>query len=109
MQTKNNSQTWNFQNSYIELPTKLYSKQLPTPISKPEIFYFNDSLAKDLGLENLLVVTTLVFLSNLIPSPSRILTILSKKETCISAFSLPLIENSTTEHLECRGSIILFL
>ena len=51
MQTKNNSQTWNFQNSYIELPTKLYTKQLPVSVKNPQIIYFNKSLAKELGLE----------------------------------------------------------
>jgi len=51
MQTKNNSQTWNFQNSYIELPVKLYTKQLPVSVKNPQIIYFNKSLAKELGLE----------------------------------------------------------
>ena len=51
MQTKNNSQTWNFQNSYIELPTKLYTKQLPVSVKNPQIIYFNKSLAKELGLD----------------------------------------------------------
>ena len=51
MQTKNNSRTWNFQNSYIELPTKLYMKQLPVSVKNPQIIYFNKGLAKKLGLE----------------------------------------------------------
>ena len=51
MQSKNNSQTWNFQNSYIELPTKLYTKQLPVSVKNPQIIYFNKGLAKELGLE----------------------------------------------------------
>jgi len=51
MQSKNNSQTWNFQNSYIQLPTKLYTKQLPVSVKNPQIIYFNKSLAKELGLE----------------------------------------------------------
>jgi len=51
MQSKNNSQTWNFQNSYIELPAKLYTKQLPVSVKNPQIIYFNKSLAKELGLE----------------------------------------------------------
>jgi len=51
MQSKNNSQTWNFQNSYIELPTKLYTKQLPVSVKNPQIIYFNKSLAKELGLD----------------------------------------------------------
>ena len=51
MQSKNNSQTWNFHNSYIELPNKLYTKQLPVSVKNPQIIYFNKSLAKELGLE----------------------------------------------------------
>ena len=51
MQIKNNSQTWNFQNSYIELPTNLYKKQLPASVKNPQIIYFNNGLAKELGLE----------------------------------------------------------
>ena len=51
IQPQVNSQTWNFQNSYIELPTKLYTKQLPVSVKNPQIIYFNKSLAKELGLE----------------------------------------------------------
>jgi len=51
MQTKINSQTWNFQNSYVELPAKLYMKQLPVSVKNPQIIYYNMSLAKELGLE----------------------------------------------------------
>ena len=51
MPTKGNSQTWNFNNSYIELPAKLYMKQSPTSVINPQIFYFNSELAMELGLE----------------------------------------------------------
>jgi len=51
MQTKINSQTWNLKNSYIELPAKLYMKQLPVAVKNPQIIYFNMGLAKELGLE----------------------------------------------------------
>ena len=46
-----NNQTWNLQNSYIELPSTLYINQLPNSVRKPQIIYFNRSLAKELGLE----------------------------------------------------------
>ena len=45
-----NNQTWNFQNSYIKLPTELYFKQFPTSVKNPKIIYFNSSLAKELGI-----------------------------------------------------------
>ena len=51
MLTKGNSKTWNFQNSYIELPAKLYRKHLPILVKNPQIIYFNSGLAKELGLE----------------------------------------------------------
>jgi len=51
MLTKGNSKTWNFQNSYIELPAKLYKKHLPISVKNPQIIYFNSGLAKELGLE----------------------------------------------------------
>ena len=51
MLTNGNSQTWNFQNSYIELPAKLYMKQFPISVKNPQIIYFNTGLAKELGLE----------------------------------------------------------
>ena len=51
MLTNGNSQTWNFQNSYIELPAKLYMKQFPISVKNPQIIYLNTGLAKELGLE----------------------------------------------------------
>ena len=39
----------------------------------------------------------------------RIKLSLLKNSTAISCFCFPLIEKSTTAHLECKGSIILFL
>ena len=50
MHMKINSQTWNFQNSYIELPANLYIKQLPISVKNPQIIYINKGLAKELGL-----------------------------------------------------------
>ena len=51
MQTKINNQSWNFQNSYIKLPAKLYMKQMPVSVKNPQIIYYNMNLAKELGLE----------------------------------------------------------
>lgn len=42
---------WNFDNSYIHLPEKFYSKQGPTPVSSPELVILNKSLSKSLGLD----------------------------------------------------------
>ena len=50
IQPQVNSQTWNFQNSYVELPAKFYIKQLPVSVKNPQIIYYNMSLAKELGL-----------------------------------------------------------
>ena len=48
---KNKNQHWNLENSYIKLPSKLYSKQLPEKFVNPKTLYFNSNLALDLGLE----------------------------------------------------------
>ena len=70
MLTNRNSQTWNFQNSYIELPAKLFMKQLPISVNNPQIIYFNKDLAKELGLEFISENQTMVadyFSGNKIP------------------------------------------
>lgn len=51
MPTKNNKQDWNWHNSYLELPEKLYSKQAPSPVPEPSLIYWNEALAEQLGLE----------------------------------------------------------
>ncbi len=50
MPTKNNKQDWNWQNSYLQLPDKLYSKQAPAPVPEPSLLYWNEALAEQLGL-----------------------------------------------------------
>ena len=42
---------FNFDNSYLDLATDLYSELAPTAVAKPEIVLFNEPLARDLGLE----------------------------------------------------------
>ena len=43
---------WNLDNSYISLPKMFYSRINLNPVPKPELVIFNDSLAKDLGLNS---------------------------------------------------------
>lgn len=45
------NKNWNIENSYINLPSKFYSKQLPEKVLNPKIKYFNSKLAVELGLE----------------------------------------------------------
>ena len=47
----NNNQNWNIKNSYLKLPSKFYSQQLPEKVIDPKKVYFNSELALDLGLE----------------------------------------------------------
>ena len=47
----NKQQNWNIENSYLKLPSQLYSEQLPTKFNNPKKIYFNSNLALDLGLE----------------------------------------------------------
>jgi len=41
---------WNFDNSYARLPKIFFINHLPTPVSKPKLIVFNDSLAEILGV-----------------------------------------------------------
>ena len=41
---------WNFDNSYIHLPEKLYTKQQPIPVQSPKLVVLNKTLAQMLGL-----------------------------------------------------------
>ena len=47
---KINNQSWNFENSYIELPKTLYKKQLPVPVIDPQLVYLNIEQLNELGL-----------------------------------------------------------
>lgn len=42
---------WNFDNSFIHLPDKLYTPQNPTPVRSPKMVVLNKPLAKSLGLD----------------------------------------------------------
>ena len=46
-----NNKNWNINNSYLKLPSKLYSEQLPEKVANPKIIHFNSNLALELGLE----------------------------------------------------------
>ena len=43
-------ESWNFDNSYIHLPEKLFTKQDPAPVKEPKLIALNNPLAKELGL-----------------------------------------------------------
>ena len=54
MGSKSESKTaggWRFDNSYTRLPEALYSRVGPTSVEKPGLAVFNESLARDLGLD----------------------------------------------------------
>ncbi len=42
---------WNFDNTYLKLPSPMLSKVEPTPVKNPEIIIFNHDLSKDIGLD----------------------------------------------------------
>jgi len=42
---------WRFDNSYARLPEVLFSHVGPVPVEKPGLIIFNESLARDLGLD----------------------------------------------------------
>ena len=54
MGAKSESKTsvgWKFDNSYARLPAALYARVDPVPVTKPEFSVFNESLARELGLD----------------------------------------------------------
>jgi uncharacterized protein YdiU (UPF0061 family) len=64
---------WNLDNSYAELPAKLYSNLNPTPSNSPSLVVFNDPLAKSLGLNPLALQSKEgvdVFAGNRVPQGS---------------------------------------
>ena len=68
---KNSNQNWNIENSYLKLPSELYSKQSPEKVVNPKKIYFNSDLAFDLGLDFLSEVEILDYFSgNKIPKGS---------------------------------------
>ncbi|MFI8575539.1 YdiU family protein [Rossellomorea aquimaris] len=48
--TKGNETGWNIENSYARLPDSFFTKQDPTPVSKPALIVINDAVAESLGL-----------------------------------------------------------
>lgn len=42
---------WNFDNTYVELPEKFYTKLPPTPVAEPRLVLLNERLADALGLD----------------------------------------------------------
>ncbi|MCH8475986.1 MAG: YdiU family protein [Opitutales bacterium] len=47
------AQPWKWEHSYATLPARCFSRINPTPVSRPRLYAFNESLAEDLGLETL--------------------------------------------------------
>ena len=42
---------WKFDNSYVRLPAPLYARVEPVPVTSPGLAVFNESLARELGLD----------------------------------------------------------
>ena len=42
---------WKFDNSYVRLPAPLYARAEPVPVTSPGLAVFNESLARELGLD----------------------------------------------------------
>ncbi|MCP8616301.1 protein adenylyltransferase SelO [Salirhabdus salicampi] len=63
---------WNFENTYITLPEKLFTMQKPIPVHSPQLVMFNEPLAKSLGLnpESLGSKDVAVFAGNELPDGS---------------------------------------
>jgi uncharacterized protein YdiU (UPF0061 family) len=60
-----------FSNSYARLPERFFARLSPTPVAKPELIIFNDSLARELGIDTSTlepVALAAIFAGNSIPS-----------------------------------------
>ena len=42
---------WNFDNTYLKLPSSMLSKIIKDSVKDPEIIIFNHDLSKDIGLD----------------------------------------------------------
>ncbi|WP_235988856.1 protein adenylyltransferase SelO [Aquibacillus kalidii] len=52
MINNNNELGWNLEISYAQLPEKFYATLELNPVKSPELVYFNEELAKNLGLDS---------------------------------------------------------
>lgn len=68
-----NKMKWNFDNSYARLPKVFYASQKPTPVENPKMVIFNSDLARELGLDAEMLITskgTEIFSGNRLPDGS---------------------------------------
>ncbi|MFS8525205.1 MAG: hypothetical protein FWJ83_10110, partial [Limnochordales bacterium] len=42
---------WNFDNTYVRLPKRFYSRRQPVPVREPRLVLLNEKLAQELGLD----------------------------------------------------------
>jgi uncharacterized protein YdiU (UPF0061 family) len=60
-----------FSNSYARLPERFFARLAPTPVAKPQLIKFNDSLASELGIDTRGLdpdALAAIFAGNLMPS-----------------------------------------
>ena len=65
---------WNFDNTYLNLPSSMLSKVEPIPVKNPEIIIFNHDLAKDISLDFSKIndrEIALIFSGNKLPNGSQ--------------------------------------
>lgn len=53
-----NCANWNFNNSYVQLPSAFFSRQSPIKVRDPNIVLFNQRLASSLGLDSNALMST---------------------------------------------------
>ena len=54
MKNKYLNESWNFDNTYVDLPNSLFSSCKPISVKNPQLVCFNNSLAKSLDLDFLI-------------------------------------------------------
>ena len=64
---------WRFDNTYAKLPENMLSRLIPIPVKAPEVFIFNHSLSREMGLDFSNISSedlALIFSGNLLPKGS---------------------------------------
>lgn len=62
---------WNWNHSYSQLPSAFFAEVLPTPVTAPQLIWWNDALAESLGLQEFSENAAAIFSGNHIPEGAK--------------------------------------
>ena len=79
-----------FSNSYARLPEHFFARLPPTPVGRPQLIKFNDSLASELGIDTRGLdpdELAAMFAGNVTPPGAQLLSSPTATHACPSIFS----------------------